>query len=75
MLHESTYVPLSSFYDLSAWSAPIMENTPGGWSSAPFADDAAASEVRPCAAPRTFMLMRAYEMYVDIRHACLTMPN
>ena len=46
MLHEDTYVPLSSFYDLSAWSAPIMENTPGGWSaSAPFADEA-ASEVR-----------------------------
>jgi hypothetical protein len=37
-LHESTYVPLSAFYDLSAWSAPLMENTPGGWSSAPLAE-------------------------------------
>jgi hypothetical protein len=38
MLHENTYVPLSRFYDLSGWSAPIMQNTPGGWSSATLPD-------------------------------------
>ena len=38
MMHENTYVPLSRFYDLSGWSAPIMQNTPGGWSSATLPD-------------------------------------
>ncbi len=30
MLHEDTYVPFPYFYDVTAWSAPLLENVPGG---------------------------------------------
>ncbi|GAA4412944.1 hypothetical protein GCM10023168_35360 [Fodinibacter luteus] len=30
MLNEDTYVPFPYFYDVTAWSAPLLENVPGG---------------------------------------------
>lgn len=30
MLHEDTYVPFPYFYDVTAWSAPLLENVAGG---------------------------------------------
>ena len=44
MLNENTYVPFAYFYDLTGWSAPLMENVPGGWASAA---PASASASRP----------------------------
>ena len=34
MLNEDTYVPFPYFYDVTAWSAPLLENVPGGRSGA-----------------------------------------
>jgi hypothetical protein len=34
MLHEDTYVPFPYFYDVTAWSAPLLENVDGGRSGA-----------------------------------------
>ncbi len=42
MLHEDTYVPFPYFYDVTAWSAPLLENVAGGRSGA---------DLRPQAAP------------------------
>ncbi len=42
MLNEDTYVPFPYFYDVTAWSAPLLENVSGGRSGA---------NLRPKAAP------------------------
>jgi Zinc carboxypeptidase len=50
MLNEDTYVPFPYFYDVTAWSLPLLGNVPGGYSAAvvhPVALPAA-----PVAAPR-----------------------
>jgi hypothetical protein len=31
MLNEDTYIPFNVTYDVTAWSNPLLENLPGGW--------------------------------------------
>jgi hypothetical protein len=31
MLNEDTYIPFDVTYDVTAWSNPLLENLPGGW--------------------------------------------
>ncbi|HYN28613.1 MAG TPA: M14 family zinc carboxypeptidase [Dermatophilaceae bacterium] len=42
MLNEDTYVPFPYFYDVTAWSAPLLENVPGGRSGAELRPQAVA---------------------------------
>ena len=49
MLNETTYPPVNFFYDVSAWSQPLLFNVSGGFSGA--AVSPAASLVAPLAQP------------------------
>jgi hypothetical protein len=49
MLNEDTYTPFPYFYDVTAWSNPLLFNLGGGSSGAVL--HPAASRVRPLAAP------------------------
>jgi hypothetical protein len=40
MLHEDTYVPFPYFYDVTAWSGPLLGNIPGGRSGAELTPEA-----------------------------------
>ena len=42
MLNEDTYVPFPYFYDVTAWSAPLLENVAGGRSGADLRPQAVA---------------------------------
>jgi hypothetical protein len=46
MLHEDTYVPFPYFYDVTAWSAPLLENVDGGRSGADLKPRAVALEAQ-----------------------------
>ncbi len=47
MLHEDTYVPFPYFYDVTAWSGPLLENIPGGRSGARLAPRAVELAPQP----------------------------
>jgi hypothetical protein len=47
MLHEDTYVPFPYFYDVTAWSAPLLENVDGGRSGAELRPQAVALKDQP----------------------------
>ncbi len=47
MLNEDTYVPFPYFYDVTAWSGPLLYDVAGGYSGAPLA---AATTVVPAVA-------------------------
>jgi hypothetical protein len=47
MLHEDTYVPFPYFYDVTAWSAPLLENVAGGRSGADLRPQAVALKEQP----------------------------
>ncbi|MGH3366291.1 MAG: M14 family zinc carboxypeptidase, partial [Nocardioidaceae bacterium] len=49
MLHEDTYVPFPYFYDVTAWSGPLLENIAGGRSGAKLHPQAV--ELRPQSEP------------------------
>ncbi|GGS46044.1 hypothetical protein GCM10010156_00880 [Planobispora rosea] len=49
MLNEDTYTPFPYFYDVTAWSLPLLANVPGGSSGAVLLP--AAAPVKPVAAP------------------------
>jgi hypothetical protein len=51
MLHEDTYVPFPYFYDVTAWSGPLIGNIPGGRSGAELAPEAVPLAEQPEAAP------------------------
>lgn len=38
-LNEGSYTPFPYFYDLTGWSAMILENVPGGWSATELSKD------------------------------------
>ncbi len=42
MLNEDTYVPFPYFYDVTAFSGPLLENVPGGYSGARLRPEARA---------------------------------
>ena len=42
MLNEDTYVPFPYFYDVTAWSQPLLYDVGGGYSGAPLAMATAA---------------------------------
>ncbi len=56
MLNEDTYVPFPYFYDVTAWSLPLLGNVPGGSSGALL--NPAAVPAAPVAAPRPPALPR-----------------
>ncbi|HLR97235.1 MAG TPA: M14 family zinc carboxypeptidase [Jiangellaceae bacterium] len=47
MLGEDSYVPFPYFYDVTAWSGPLLENVPGGRSGAELDPDAVEMEPQP----------------------------
>jgi hypothetical protein len=47
MLHEDTYVPFPYFYDVTAWSAPLLENVDGGRSGLELKPQAVALKDQP----------------------------
>ena len=49
MLHEDTYAPFPYFYDVTAWSQPLLFNVSGGYSGAELAP--AAERARALAEP------------------------
>ena len=49
MLNEDTYVPFPYFYDVTAWSRPLLYDVAGGRSGAPLA--AATTVVLPVGDP------------------------
>lgn len=38
-LNEGSYTPFPYFYDLTGWSAMILENVPGGWAATELSKD------------------------------------
>ncbi len=51
MLHEDTYVPFPYFYDVTAWSQPLLFNVAGGRSGAVLAPTASLTPPLPAPAP------------------------
>ncbi|MEB3370400.1 M14 family zinc carboxypeptidase [Saccharopolyspora mangrovi] len=51
MLNESSYVPFPYFYDVTAWSGPLLENVDGGRSGADLHPAAAPLPPQPEPAP------------------------
>jgi hypothetical protein len=45
MLNEDTYVPFPYFYDVTAFSGPLLNNLPGGYSGARLAPEAKPAKV------------------------------
>jgi hypothetical protein len=51
MLNEDTYTPFPYFYDVTAWSQPLLENVSGGSSGAVLAPKAATVPAQAAPAP------------------------
>jgi hypothetical protein len=51
MLHEDTYTPFPYFYDVTAWSQPLLFNVAGGRSGAVLNPVAASTPALPAPAP------------------------
>eukprot|EP01052_Picozoa_sp_SAG31_P059710 SAG31_NODE_18974_length_616_cov_0.845261_1_plen_131_part_00 len=47
MMHEGTYVAFPYFYDLTGWSAPLLENVPGGYSGLELESKMQATRLQP----------------------------
>lgn len=51
MLNEDTYVPFPYFYDVSAWSLPLLGDTPGGYTGTNLQPASRALHAAPPAPP------------------------
>ena len=66
MLNEDTYVPFPYFYDVTAWSLPLLANVGGGWSGRKLAPTATALPPLPSPSPHARSLTGAPRLPADL---------
>ena len=66
MLNEDTYVPFPYFYDVTAWSLPLLANVRGGWSGERLSPTATPLPPLPSPSPHARSLTGAPRLPADL---------
>lgn len=70
-LNEGSYTPFEYFYDLTGWSAMILENVPGGWATSEISEVVMEQVARRTTA-KAAAAAAAHQAHVNDAHGVLS---